>query len=67
MELDLKYYTLFLTITLLFVIFILRACYFIFVAKIDPIKTIIPENTFIKNLLKRMDERKDREERNKFS
>jgi len=32
----------FVSITFVFVLLILRACYFLFVAKQDPVKTIVP-------------------------
>lgn len=65
--LSLKYYTMFLAINLLFIIFILRACYFIFIIKSDPIKSIIPQTKFAKNILKRLEESRNSKERNKFS
>jgi len=69
MELDLKYYATFLTITLIFIVLILRACYYLFVSKTDPIKAILPQypTEFAKNLIKRIKDREDANERNKFS
>lgn len=51
----LKLYSLFLAINLVFVVLILRGCFFLFVAKKDPVKTIIPNVSWFINFLKKKD------------
>lgn len=66
---ELKVYSAFLAVNFFFILLILRACYYIFIVKSDPIKSILPEypTKFAKRLLKRMDENKDAKDRSKFS
>lgn len=57
---DLQYYASFLAITAVFIIVILRACYYCFVAKADPINAIAKPPKFVHSVMEYLKKEKNR-------
>ena len=56
----LKVYAAYLAVTLIFIVLVLRACYFCFVAKVDPIKAITKPPIAVNRVLEFLKKKKNR-------